>query len=69
MADLLRRDKVLRRRFAHNRERRIVEIERFFGALAQRGLMRLPADPAAAALDRGHHMDNFGELAELRGVP
>ena len=45
MADLLRRDKVLRSRFAHNRERRLVEIERFFGALAQRGLMKLPADP------------------------
>jgi AcrR family transcriptional regulator len=44
MADLLRRDKVLRARFAHNRERRIAEIERFFGALAQRGLMKLPAD-------------------------
>ncbi|MGH8238067.1 MAG: TetR/AcrR family transcriptional regulator [Steroidobacteraceae bacterium] len=45
MADLLRQDKVLRRRFAHNRERRLVEIERFFGALAARGLMNLPADP------------------------
>jgi AcrR family transcriptional regulator len=45
MADLLRQDKVLRRRFAHNRERRLVEIERFFGALAARGLMSLPADP------------------------
>ena len=45
MADLLRRDRVLRRRFAHNRERRLAEIEKFFGALAARGLMRLPADP------------------------
>jgi AcrR family transcriptional regulator len=45
MADLLRRDKVLRRRFAHNRERRIAELERFFDALEQHGLMRLPADP------------------------
>jgi AcrR family transcriptional regulator len=45
MADLLRRDKLLRRRFAHNRERRIVEIEKFFRALADRGLMNLPAEP------------------------
>jgi AcrR family transcriptional regulator len=45
MADLLRRDKVLRCRFARNRERRIAEIERFFRALAQRGLMNLPAEP------------------------
>jgi AcrR family transcriptional regulator len=45
MADLLRRDKVLRGRFARNRERRIAEIERFFRALAQRGLMNLPAEP------------------------
>ena len=45
MADLLRRDKVLRHRFARNRERRIAEIERFFAALEQRGLMRLPAEP------------------------
>ncbi|MGH8176708.1 MAG: TetR/AcrR family transcriptional regulator [Steroidobacter sp.] len=45
MADLLRRDRLLRRRFAHNRERRLAEIEKFFGALANRGLMNLPADP------------------------
>jgi hypothetical protein len=45
MADLLRRDKLLRRRFAHNRERRVVEIERFFRALEDRGLMNLPAEP------------------------
>jgi AcrR family transcriptional regulator len=45
MADLLRQDRVLRQRFAHNRERRLVEIERFFGALAARGHMKLPADP------------------------
>jgi AcrR family transcriptional regulator len=45
MADLLRRDKVLRHRFARNRERRIAALERFFGALEQRGLMRLPAQP------------------------
>jgi AcrR family transcriptional regulator len=45
MADLLRRDKILRRRFAANRERRLVEIERFFVALAGRGMMNLPAEP------------------------
>ena len=44
MADLLRRDKLLRKRFADNRERRLVEIERFFRALAHQGLMRLPED-------------------------
>jgi hypothetical protein len=36
---------VLRHRFAHNRERRIAELERFFDALEQHGLMRLPSDP------------------------
>jgi AcrR family transcriptional regulator len=45
MADLLRRDRVLRLRFARNRERRLAEIEKFFSALAARGLMNLPADP------------------------
>jgi AcrR family transcriptional regulator len=45
MADLLRQDRVLRHRFAHNRERRLVAIEKFFGALAARGVMKLPADP------------------------
>jgi AcrR family transcriptional regulator len=45
MADLLRQDRVLRRRYAHNRERRLIEIERFFGALAARGLIHLPAEP------------------------
>lgn len=45
MADLLRSDRLLRRRFARNRERRLAEIEKFFGALASRGLMNLPADP------------------------
>ena len=69
MADLLRRDKVLRRRFAHNRERRIAELERFFDALGAARPDETARRPAAAALDRGHHMDNFGELAELRGVP
>ncbi|MGH8264607.1 MAG: TetR/AcrR family transcriptional regulator [Steroidobacteraceae bacterium] len=44
MANLLRRDKVLRQRFADNRVRRIKELERFFRALATQGHMRLPAD-------------------------
>jgi AcrR family transcriptional regulator len=45
LADLLRRDKALRFSFARNRERRLVEIERFFRALAASGLMNLPAEP------------------------
>lgn len=45
MAALLRRDRLLRRRFAHNRERRLAELEKFFRALGNRGLMDLPADP------------------------
>ena len=44
LADLLRRDRVLRLRFARNRERRLAEIERFLRALAARGLVNLPAD-------------------------
>lgn len=44
MADLLRRDPLLRRRFANHRERRLKEIERFFLILSERGLMRIPAD-------------------------
>ncbi|HUX74139.1 MAG TPA: TetR/AcrR family transcriptional regulator [Steroidobacteraceae bacterium] len=44
LADLLRRDPRLRLRFAHNRERRLQALERFMRALANRGLMRLPAD-------------------------
>ena len=44
LSDLLRRDPRLRRRFAHNRERRLQALERFMLALASRGLMRLPAD-------------------------
>lgn len=44
LANLLRQDPVLRLRFVRNRERRLAEIERFFGALAARGLMNLPAD-------------------------
>ncbi len=45
MADLLRQDRELRKRFAHNRERRLQEVERFMLALQARGLMRLPGDP------------------------
>lgn len=45
MADLLRQDPLLRKRFADNRERRLRELERFMLALQGRGLMRLPADP------------------------
>ena len=44
LADLLRNDPLLRRRFAHNRERRLKEIERFFLSLSERGLMRIPED-------------------------
>ncbi|HVO45500.1 MAG TPA: TetR/AcrR family transcriptional regulator [Steroidobacteraceae bacterium] len=46
MADLLRQDPLLRKRFAQNRERRIKEIERFMLALQAGGLMRFPPDPA-----------------------
>jgi AcrR family transcriptional regulator len=45
MADLLRQDPQLRRRFADNRERRLRELEKFMMALQSRGLMRLPPDP------------------------
>jgi AcrR family transcriptional regulator len=45
MADLLRQDGLLRKRFASNRERRMRELEKFMLALQGRGLMRLPADP------------------------
>ena len=45
MADLLRQDPQLRRRFADNRERRIRELEKFMMALQSRGLMRFPPDP------------------------
>lgn len=44
LADLLRHDELLRLRFADNRSRRLMEIERFFLSLADRGLMRIPAD-------------------------
>ena len=45
MADLLRQDPQLRKRFAQNRERRIRELEKFMMALHSRGLMRFPPDP------------------------
>jgi AcrR family transcriptional regulator len=44
MADLLRQDAALRKRFADNRQRRLRELERFLLALAARGLMRIPQD-------------------------
>lgn len=45
LADLLRQDALLRRRYAENRERRLDIIEKFMHALEARGLMRLPDDP------------------------
>ena len=45
MADLLRQDAHLRKRFADNRERRMRDLERFMLALQEGGLMKLPADP------------------------
>jgi AcrR family transcriptional regulator len=45
MADLLRQDAQLRKRFADNRERRMIELERFMLALQSCGLMRFPPDP------------------------
>jgi AcrR family transcriptional regulator len=44
LADLLRQDPLLRRRYSENRERRFGVIEKFMQALADRGLMRLPQD-------------------------
>jgi AcrR family transcriptional regulator len=44
MADLLRQDPQLRKRFADNRERRILELEKFMMALQSCGLMRFPPD-------------------------
>jgi AcrR family transcriptional regulator len=44
MANLLRADRLLRARYAANRERRLKAIERFFRALAARGLMTIPGD-------------------------
>jgi len=45
MADLLRQDPALRKRFADNRERRLRDLEKFMMALQSRGLMRFPPDP------------------------
>jgi AcrR family transcriptional regulator len=45
MADLLRQQTRLRRRFAENRERRMRDLEKFMLTLEARGLMRFPADP------------------------
>jgi hypothetical protein len=45
MADLLRQDTQLRKRFSDNRERRLRELEKFMLALQAQGLMRFPADP------------------------
>lgn len=45
MADLLRQDLQLRKRFADNRERRMRDLERFMLALQADGLMRFPPDP------------------------
>jgi AcrR family transcriptional regulator len=45
MADLLRQDVQLRKRFADNRDRRMRDLERFLLALQARGLMKLPQDP------------------------
>lgn len=45
MADLLRQDAHLRKRFADNRERRMRDLEKFMLALQARGLMRFPSDP------------------------
>jgi AcrR family transcriptional regulator len=45
MADLLRQDPQLRKRFADNRERRLRDLEKFMLTLQSRGLMRFPPDP------------------------
>jgi AcrR family transcriptional regulator len=45
MADLLRQDARLRKRFADNRERRLRDLEKFMLALQAGGLMRFPPDP------------------------
>src|SRR5215469_12667292 len=44
LADLLRQDPLLRRRYAEIRERRFAVIGKFMHALADHGLMRLPQD-------------------------
>jgi AcrR family transcriptional regulator len=45
MADLLRQDPQLRKRYADNRERRLRDLEKFMLALQACGLMRFPPDP------------------------
>src|ERR1700722_11321894 len=45
MADLLRQDVHLRKRFADNRDRRMRELEKFMLALQAHGLMKFPPDP------------------------
>jgi AcrR family transcriptional regulator len=45
LADLLRQDPQLRKRFADNRERRMRDLEKFMLALQACGLMRFPPDP------------------------
>ena len=69
MADLLRRDKVaavsLRSQPRTQARRDRAVLRRARAAWPDEIAGRSPA----AALDRGHHLDNFGELAELRGVP
>jgi len=45
MADLLRQDPELRKRFADNRERRMRDLEKFMMTLQTRGLMKFPQDP------------------------
>jgi AcrR family transcriptional regulator len=44
LAALLREAPLLRKRFAHNRARRLQELELFMRALSERGLMSLPTD-------------------------
>src|SRR3569833_431942 len=45
MADLLRQDPQLRKRYADNRERRMRDLEKFMLTLQAAGLMRFPPDP------------------------
>ncbi|MBS0376904.1 MAG: TetR/AcrR family transcriptional regulator [Proteobacteria bacterium] len=44
LADLLRQDPHLRSRYAHNRERRLRDLEKFMSTLGACGLMRLPQE-------------------------
>jgi AcrR family transcriptional regulator len=45
MADLLRQDPQLRKRYSDNRERRMRDLEKFMLTLQAAGLMRFPPDP------------------------